>query len=69
MGFRLFGVGGWLNVDDTQNYLAYGGVYGATVKTLIEHFKKQDILERQKLYQKICEEIWDLKGFNEIVNS
>lgn len=33
-----------------------------------EHFKKQDILERQKLYQKICEEIWNLKGFDEIVN-
>lgn len=34
-----------------------------------EHFKKQDILERQKLYQKICEEIWSLNGFDEIVNS
>lgn len=34
-----------------------------------EHFKKQDIIERQKLYQKICEEIWSLEGFDEIVNS
>lgn len=34
-----------------------------------EHFKKQDIIERQKLYQKICEEIWSLEGFDEIVNN
>ena len=33
-----------------------------------EHFKKPDLLERQKLYQKICEEIWNLSGFDEIVN-
>lgn len=33
-----------------------------------EHFKKQDILERQKLYQKICEEIWSLKEFDEIAS-
>ena len=33
-----------------------------------EHFKKSDLLERQKLYQKICEEIWDIRGFDEIVN-
>ena len=33
-----------------------------------EHFKKSDLLERQRLYQKICEEIWDLNGFDEIVN-
>ena len=33
-----------------------------------EHFKKSDLLERQKLYQKICEEIWNLSGFDEIVN-
>ena len=40
MVFGLFGVGGWLNVDDAQNYLAYGQVYGTAVKTLIAHFKK-----------------------------
>ena len=33
-----------------------------------EHFKKSDLLERQKLYQKICEEIWNLSGFDEIAN-
>jgi len=31
-----------------------------------EQFKKQDIEERQMLYQKICEEIYDLKVFDEI---
>ena len=33
-----------------------------------EHFKKSDLLKRQKLYQKICEEIWDIYGFDAIVN-
>ena len=33
-----------------------------------EHFKKSDLLERQKLYQKICEEIWNIHGFDEIVS-
>ena len=32
-------------------------------------FKKQDILERQTLYQKICEKIWNLEEFDKIVNS
>jgi len=32
-------------------------------------FKKQDILDRQNLYQKICEEIWTLDGFDDIANS
>ena len=27
-------------------------------------FKKQDIIERLDLYQKICEEIWNIDGFN-----
>ena len=33
-----------------------------------EHFKQSDLFERQKLYQEICEEIWNLSGFDEIVN-
>ena len=33
-----------------------------------EHFKKSDLLERQKLYQKICEEVWNIHGFDEIVS-
>ena len=32
------------------------------------HFKKSDLLERQELYQKICEEIWNIHGFDEIVS-
>lgn len=34
-----------------------------------EHFKKDGILERQRLYQKICEEIWDTNGFKKIADS
>jgi len=32
-------------------------------------FKKQDVTTRQSLYQKICEEIWDVSGYDDIVNS
>jgi len=32
-------------------------------------FKKQDIIERQNLYQKICEEIWNLENFDRIANA
>lgn len=32
-------------------------------------FKKQDVLDRQNLYQKICEEIWNVNGYDEIANS
>jgi len=34
-----------------------------------DHIKKSDIVQRQNLYRKICEEIWNLDGFDEIVNS
>lgn len=30
------------------------------------HFKKKDISERLDLYQKICEEIWNVKGYEQI---
>jgi len=33
-----------------------------------KHFKKKDIEERQKLYQKICEQIYDVSIFDEIIN-
>ena len=33
-----------------------------------KHFNKNDLLERQELYKKICEEIWNLDGFDEIAN-
>lgn len=32
------------------------------------HFKKGDIIERTQLYQKICEEIWNIEVFNDIAN-
>jgi len=32
-------------------------------------FRKQDIEERQELYQRICEEIWNTKGIDKIVES
>jgi len=32
-----------------------------------DHFKKNDIITRQSLYKKICEEIWNINGFDEIV--
>ena len=32
------------------------------------HFKKGDIIERTQLYQKICEEIWNIEVFNNIAN-
>ena len=31
-----------------------------------EHFTKNEIEERQGLYQKICERIWNIDGFEEI---
>jgi uncharacterized protein with ParB-like and HNH nuclease domain len=34
-----------------------------------KHFKKSDLEERTKLYQKICEQIWSIEGFDEIVNA
>lgn len=54
--------------ENNPSFMKYKNESGIPFKSY-EHFKKQDILERQKLYQKICEEIWDLKGFDEIVNS
>jgi len=33
------------------------------------HFKHKDIMERQRLYQRICEQIWNLDAFDEIANS
>ena len=32
-------------------------------------FKKQDIIERQDLYTKICKEIWDTSYYDEIINN
>ena len=54
--------------ENNPSFLKYKTVSGIPFKPH-EHFKKQDILERQKLYQKICEEIWNIKQFDEITNS
>ena len=32
-------------------------------------FKKKEVIERQKLYKKICEEIWNLSEFDKIAKS
>ena len=37
--------------------------------TPYERFTKREIEERQGLYQKICEKIWNLDGFKEIISS
>lgn len=50
------------------NFLTYMNSSGLPFKPH-QQFLKQDILERTELYQKICEEIWSLKGFDEIANS
>ena len=34
-----------------------------------EQFKNNDLIQRQNLYKEICEEIWNLNGFDQIVNS
>ena len=54
--------------ENNPSFMKYKSEVGIPFKSY-EHFKKQDILERQKLYQKICEDIWSLKGFDEIVNN
>ncbi len=34
-----------------------------------QQFRKKDLLERVELYEQICETIWSLEGFDEILNS
>jgi len=50
------------------NFLAYKDTSSLPFESH-EHFKKVDVLKRGVLYQKICEEIWSLDGFDRIVNS
>jgi uncharacterized protein with ParB-like and HNH nuclease domain len=50
------------------NFLKYKKKSGLPFKPH-ENFKKKDLLERQFLYQKICEEIWNINGFDDILNS
>lgn len=54
--------------EKNPNFLAYLNASKLPFKAH-EHFQKKDVLERTELYQKICEEIWSLKGFDEIANS
>lgn len=49
------------------NFLRYLNESGLPFKPY-KHFNKNDLLERQELYKKICEEIWNLDGFDEIAN-
>lgn len=54
--------------ERNPNFLRYKEESGLPFKQH-EHFKKRDITQRQELYQKILEEIYNLKIFDEIVNS
>jgi len=50
------------------NFLNFIKDSGLPLKSYSQ-FKKSDLEERTKLYQKICEQIWTLDGFDEIVNA
>lgn len=56
-----------LSYERNPNFLKYIDESGLPFKPH-EQFKKKDIEERQLLYQKILEEIYDLKVFDEIKN-
>src|SRR6185437_7618494 len=49
---KRFGIGGWLNTEKAQNYLAYGQVYKGIVKMSLKHFKKkpEDLLKEAEEY-------------------
>jgi hypothetical protein len=51
--------------ERNPDFLRYKETSGLPFKAH-EDFKKKDIAERQKLYQKILEEIYDFKVFDEI---
>jgi len=53
--------------QNNPTFLTYVKESGLPFKAK-EHFKKQDVIERTRLYQKICEEIWNLKVFDEIAS-
>lgn len=52
--------------QNNPNFLRYVSESGLPFKAH-PHFKKTDIEERQKLYQRICEEIWNPKIFKKIL--
>ncbi len=45
--------------DKNPNFLSYRGKSGLPFRSHPEHFRKKDLDERQDLYRRICEEIWD----------
>ena len=53
---------------NNPNFLAYVKRSNIEFKPY-EQFNKAEIIERSQLYQKICEEIWNASGFDEIVNA
>lgn len=53
--------------ENNPSFIKYKNESGLPFESHI-HFKKEDIIKRQKLYQKICEEIWNTVVFNNIIN-
>ena len=49
------------------NFIRYKNSAGLEFKPH-KHFKKKDLLERTELYRTICESIWSLNGFDELLN-
>ena len=53
--------------ENNPSFIKYKNESGLIFEAHI-HFKKEDIIRRQELYQKICEEIWNIEVFNNINN-
>lgn len=53
--------------EKNPSFLKYKQSSGIPFKSVL-HFTKESIVERQALYQAICEDVWNLEGFNKIVN-
>jgi len=53
--------------ENNPSFIKYKNESGLIFEAHI-HFKKEDIIRRQELYQKICEEIWNIEVFNNIIN-
>lgn len=52
--------------ENNPSFLKFIEEYNLPFKSYNE-FKKQQIIERQELYKKIAQKIWDLKEFDEII--
>jgi hypothetical protein len=53
--------------EKNPNFVGFKESSGLPFRPHVD-FKKEDLLDRTKLYQKICEKIWKIEGFDEIVN-